>query len=575
MRSLPRPARLAGPIACVALVVLPLVLARPLLAQPDPGRSDCRLQLDKRADPTLLLLGERTTITLMTASACPERVTPVHVVMALDTSSSMLSDGKLPAAKSAALGFVQTVDLSVNRVGVVAFAAEARVATELTDRYADISAAIDGLTTTRGTNIAAGIDVAREVVRRGRPATGTAPIDVIMVMSDGRQSEGQGDGTALVLAAADRAKADGILIITVCFGDDCEDDVMRQAASRPELYARAGSGASLAEIFRSISQQLVATTLKTLSIVDALPENMQYVEGSAVPAPAERTAGWLRWAWTVVPESGVVVTYQLQPLQAGLWPTNIRAEAAFLDTEDKAGSGVFPVPQVRVVAPTPTPGPTPVPVPLYLPILLKEHCDPRVASTDVALVLDVSDSMNQPTQPGGITKREAARRAAQRFVGQLRLPADQVAVIAFSDAAQLLAPLGANRQQVNAALQRLPQSAGTRIDAGLLLATDELTGPRHRPANHPALLLLTDGQPTRSGEPEVRAAAARARAAGITVFAIGLGADVNPALLTALAGDPARYVAAPQAEDLERIYSRLAPVLPCPGGRHDWSRPWP
>ena len=65
------------------------------------------------------------------------------------------------------------------------------------------------------------------------------------------------------------------------------------------------------------------------------------------------------------------------------------------------------------------------------------------------------------------------------------------------------------------------------------------------------------------------------RRAGLTIYTIGLGADVNPDLLVDVAGDRARYTAAPEAEELERIYSRLAPVLPCPAGRHDWGKPWP
>ena len=47
------------------------------------------------------------------------------------------------------------------------------------------------------------------------------------------------------------------------------------------------------------------------------------------------------------------------------------------------------------------------------------------------------------------------------------------------------------------------------------------------------------------------------------------------ALLTELAGGAERYLEAPEAEALEALYSRLAPVIPCPGGRHDWGADWP
>jgi Mg-chelatase subunit ChlD len=212
---------------------------------------------------------------------------------------------------------------------------------------------------------------------------------------------------------------------------------------------------------------------------------------------------------------------------------------------------------------------------VFLPILLKEHCDPQVVSIDVVLVIDVSTSMDWATQSGGLVKREAARRAALSFVRQMRQGADQVAVVVFSDAAEVLVDLTDDHAAVIKALRELPRSQGTRIDAGLHRALSILTGPARRPANEAAILLVTDGRPTRSSEDDVRSAARAVREAGFKVFAVGLGADVHPALLSQVAGDPGRYIAAPNAEDLERIYRRLSRVIPCPGGRHDWSRPWP
>lgn len=577
MRLRNRPALCA---VTLALIVLPGSVAARATAQAGPGESDCVLQPAKSASPTSLRLGERTTITLATTSTCPPHVVPLHAVLSLDASSSMERGGKLAAARTAAKRFIEPMDLTVSKVGVTTFSAQATVAAELTDQRAALIAAVDGFPAARGTNIAAGIDTSREVLQRGRPAGAAPPIEAIVVMSDGRQSDdASGAGDALVLAAADRAKAEGILMVTICFGSDCAADVMRQAASRPDLFFDAESGEDLAGVYQRIAGQLAETALRSLTILDLLPDNMRYITGSAAPAPAETGPGWLKWTWDVVPPAGVRVSYQVEPLQAGRWPTNIRAVADFVDTLGLTGQAEFPVPEVLVVAPTPmpsaTPRPTPEPLPVFLPITLRERCDPLVESTDVALVIDVSDSMNAPTQAGGISKREAARRAALAFVAQLRLPADQVTVIVFSDDAQVLAPLGASRAQVTGALQRLPQSTGTRIDAGLDAARRELNSARRRRPNHAALLLLTDGRPTRSGEAEVRAAAQALRQAGVAIYAIGLGSDVNPELLADVAGSVSRYTAAPRAEELERIYGQLARVVPCPAGRHDWSKPWP
>ncbi|MFN2251965.1 MAG: vWA domain-containing protein, partial [Anaerolineae bacterium] len=171
------------------------------------------------------------------------------------------------------------------------------------------------------------------------------------------------------------------------------------------------------------------------------------------------------------------------------------------------------------------------------------------------------------TRVGGITKRVAAARAARLFLERLDLPRDQLAVVAFSDLAELLSDLGGDRSALRRAIDGLPSRRGTRIDAGLAEARRVLTGPRHRPENTSAVLLITDGVPTRSSEDDVLAEARRLHAAGITVFAVGLGADVKGDLLVQLASDPDSYYETPQADELvdtlREIYGRIAFVEPC------------
>src|SRR4029078_6522689 len=81
-----------------------------------------------------------------------------------------------------------------------------------------------------------------------------------------------------------------------------------------------------------------------------------------------------------------------------------------------------------------------------------------------------------------------------------------------------------------AGLDRLSQSVGTRIDLALNAAVSELTSPRHKPGKNPVVILLTDGAPTGVTPDEVRAAAKVAKAAGLWIYTIGLGQDVDPLL---------------------------------------------
>ena len=78
------------------------------------------------------------------------------------------------------------------------------------------------------------------------------------------------------------------------------------------------------------------------------------------------------------------------------------------------------------------------------------------------------------------------------------------------------------------------------------------------------LILLTDGVQTGTPGEELRAAA-EVQDAGVRVYTIGLGADVDEATLRTIAGADERYYFAPDSGDLARIYGEIARDLMCPG----------
>jgi Mg-chelatase subunit ChlD len=152
--------------------------------------------------------------------------------------------------------------------------------------------------------------------------------------------------------------------------------------------------------------------------------------------------------------------------------------------------------------------------------------------------------------------------AARRFLALVDPRRDRVALVRFDAVAQLEQALTADLPGVAARLAGLGTAEGTAIDAGLDAARAELA-LRGRPAAAPVAILLTDGRPDAGGvEAAVRSADA-ARRSGVTVFTIGLGDDVDGALLVTLAGTAERYYAAPGAADLADIYGRIAARLPC------------
>jgi len=305
----------------------------------------------------------------------------------------------------------------------------------------------------------------------------------------------------------------------------------------------------------------------------------------------------LTWQLTGVPLSGIEIHYLLEPLRVGQWPTNVQAWATYVDGLDAMGRTVFPVPAVDVIAPasptptvipratgtttpttttTPMPEPSPIsalaPRPAYLPLALYERCIPEVRHVDVALVIDASSSMDEPAA-GGRSKLAVAVAAAHTFLDQINVDrGDQAAVVAFNASAHLLAPLTGNRPMLSAALGGIRTAQQTCIVCAVDTAWMELAGPRHAPGHAPVMVLLTDGQSNPRPVAEAVARAKQVKAAGVRIYTIGLGADVEGEALAAIASRPEGYYPAPNAGALAGIYHQIAAALPCPpeafwGGR--------
>jgi hypothetical protein len=221
--------------------------------------------------------------------------------------------------------------------------------------------------------------------------------------------------------------------------------------------------------------------------------------------------------------------------------------------------------------PTRTALPTRVPLPLHLPIILRESCIPGTQRIDAALVLDASSSMLERTSSGR-TKLAAAVDAARTFLDQLHFDAgDQAAIVSFNAEATLLAPLSPDRATLDVALAGITTAQFTRIDRGIAVARAELGSDRHRAGNAAVMIVLTDGRanpvPVSAAEAEARAA----KDAGVVVFTIGLGTDLDIEALRSMATRPEYFYTAPDAEALAGIYRDIAVAIPCPAAGF-WGR---
>jgi Ca-activated chloride channel homolog len=146
------------------------------------------------------------------------------------------------------------------------------------------------------------------------------------------------------------------------------------------------------------------------------------------------------------------------------------------------------------------------------------------ASLALALIIDCSGSM-----AGG--KLDLAREAAALTAQTLADP-DLIEVIGFSSQPERRVRLqpASNRASIAQSIARLAATGGTQLYPALDAAYRDLRGAQAR-LKH--AILLTDGQTQEAGIEDL---ASSMRADGITLSTVGLGTEVNRALLETVAG---------------------------------------
>lgn len=205
-----------------------------------------------------------------------------------------------------------------------------------------------------------------------------------------------------------------------------------------------------------------------------------------------------------------------------------------------------------------------------------------ISGRDLLMAVDLSGSMQEQDFLIGdtpIDRLTATKTVARQFIE--RRAGDRIGLILFGDQAYLQAPLTFDRRTVATFLEEAAIGlAGekTAIGDAIGLAVKRL---RNNPLNQRVLILLTDGANT-AGLVSPLKAAELAKAEGLKIYTIGIGADemiirdffgsrrVNPSAdldektLTQIADlTGGRYFRARDTRELESIYGlldRLEPV---------------
>jgi Ca-activated chloride channel family protein len=178
----------------------------------------------------------------------------------------------------------------------------------------------------------------------------------------------------------------------------------------------------------------------------------------------------------------------------------------------------------------------------------------RRVPTDLLVVLDRSGSMDGD-------KLVHARAAIRELVSQLE-PLDRFALVTYSDGAELRIPLATAipeaRQRWLSTVSEINADGGTNMSAGLDLALATVAHLRAA-GRAPRVILISDGlanQGDASHEGLV-GRAQRATRAELPLTTVGVGADFNEALMTALAdAGGGNYYYVERSTELAPVFAR-------------------
>ncbi|MHB8879120.1 MAG: vWA domain-containing protein, partial [Myxococcaceae bacterium] len=273
--------------------VAPQQPAAPALAYVPVTAKDGALSLEAKLSNTYVAQGtseQYLEVNLAAAEVTGKKQrVPVNLVLVLDRSGSM-SGQKLEEARRAAhelVGQLQPTD----RLAIVDFGSDVRtLASQRGDGAgkARLSSFIEQVRDNGGTNIAAALDAARDLVK---PLESDFKSSRIILLSDGQPTEGVVDGPSLARQVAGLHEQN-LTVSAIGVGVDFNGPLMKDLAQQGAgFYGFIDDPARLAEVFRRELDEAGQAVARNIDLRLQLPDGVELVEVFGRSAVREGT-GW-------------------------------------------------------------------------------------------------------------------------------------------------------------------------------------------------------------------------------------------------------------------------------------------
>ncbi len=229
-------------------------------------------------------------VSIKNNTECTE--TPVDSILVFDKSGSMLN--LIDGAKQAGITFIDNINLAKDQSGIVAYDSSASLIQSLTNSRTDLINSINSLSAGGMTNIADGIETAKDelVSSRHNPEATT----VIIIFTDGQANRPtEVDPKQYTIEKADEAKNQGIRIISIAYGNYADQNLMQEIASPgPGNYFWAETGLDMIQIYQSIAENLQSNSPDTQVSID-LSSIENIIDIESISSQGTFNQGKLNW----------------------------------------------------------------------------------------------------------------------------------------------------------------------------------------------------------------------------------------------------------------------------------------
>lgn len=336
------PTRTATPTATATTGPTPTRTYPTPTASPDFGA--CTVTVDKVAYPATARIDGQVGVTLRMNGSCPSEIgSAVDVALVVDRSSSMCG-GKLNQAQAAGLAFLDSMAFPPDQASIISFASVAQTHAQLTGSRQQAKNALGNIVCGGLSRIDAGLNQAWEELTSMRRVAGHTA--VVILLTDGNP---EGAYASDVRAAAERLKAERILLYTIGLGADVDAGLLRDIATQPDYFYQSPTPAELTQIYTRLAGDLRDVPAANVVITDIVGSDFEIVPGSFAGAAIPQVAGQtLTWTIARLAQGPTEVSFRVRPKACGAFAVNRSAQMAYDDNRGTRRSVTFPVPTVTI-----------------------------------------------------------------------------------------------------------------------------------------------------------------------------------------------------------------------------------